>query len=84
MSMSKQCWCLCLLLLLLLCTCAPSPKAPLFELTDSEASGLNFANHVAEDDTFNILDFEFVYNGGGVAVARNGAIRGRRSAGAVG
>lgn len=69
MSMSKQCWCLCLLLLLFLCTCAPPPPIPLFELTDSESTGLNFANHVAEDDTFNILDFEYVYNGGGVAVA---------------
>jgi len=69
MSVSKQCWCLCLLLVFLLCTCAPSPQAPLFELTDGEITGLKFANHVAEDDTFNILDFEYVYNGGGVAVA---------------
>jgi hypothetical protein len=69
MSISKQCWCLCLLLLFFLCTCAPPPPNPLFELTDSGATGLNFSNNVAEDDTFNILDFEFVYNGGGVAVA---------------
>lgn len=67
--MPKQCWCLCLLLLSLLCTCAPPPPAPLFEMVSAETSGLNFANDVMEDDTFNILDFEYVYNGGGVAVA---------------
>lgn len=58
-----------LLLLFLLCTCAPSPTPTLFERIDSSDSGLEFANHIAEDDTFNILDFEYVYNGGGVAVA---------------
>ncbi|MFT5998942.1 MAG: hypothetical protein ACI81P_001398 [Neolewinella sp.] len=58
-----------LLLSFLLCTCAPSPTPTLFEKVDSSSSGLDFANNVAEDDTFNILDFEFVYNGGGVAVA---------------
>ncbi|MBC6993746.1 VCBS repeat-containing protein [Neolewinella lacunae] len=69
MSMSTLRWFLSLLLIGILCTCAPAPPAPLFELTDGEATGLLFANHVAEDDTFNILDFEYVYNGGGVAVA---------------
>lgn len=69
MSTSKQCWCLCLLFLFLLCTCAPPPPTPLFELTDSQETGLNFTNQIAEDDTFNILEFEYVYNGGGVAVA---------------
>ncbi|TXF89900.1 RNA-binding protein [Neolewinella aurantiaca] len=69
MSMSIQCWCLCLLFLFFLCTCAPAPNPPLFERTSSEDTGLGFANNIAEDDTFNILDFEYVYNGGGVAVA---------------
>jgi len=58
-----------LLLLLSLCTCAPPAPAPLFTLQDSAQSGLEFGNFIEEDDTYNILDFEFVYNGGGVAVA---------------
>lgn len=41
----------------------------MFTLLDAESTGLTFANNIAEDDKFNILDFEFVYNGGGVAVA---------------
>ncbi|PHI18876.1 RNA-binding protein [Lewinellaceae bacterium SD302] len=49
--------------------CQDSSTPPLFDLVDAETSGLLFANQIAEDDTFNILDFEFVYNGGGVAVA---------------
>ncbi|MEM6770499.1 MAG: VCBS repeat-containing protein, partial [Bacteroidota bacterium] len=58
-----------LLLVLSLCTCAPSPESPLFSLKTSAETGITFANHINEDDTYNILDFEFVYNGGGVAVA---------------
>ncbi|MEL7163581.1 MAG: VCBS repeat-containing protein, partial [Bacteroidota bacterium] len=38
-----------------------------FSPVDAAASGLYFANDITENDTFNILDFEFVYNGGGVA-----------------
>ncbi|MEO0734944.1 MAG: VCBS repeat-containing protein, partial [Bacteroidota bacterium] len=39
----------------------------LFRPVPAADSGLDFANHITENDTFNILDFEFVYNGGGVA-----------------
>lgn len=38
-----------------------------FTLLPSDITGVTFANNVAENDTFNILDFEYVYNGGGVA-----------------
>ncbi len=69
MTTTRKYWPCGLLPLFLLCTCAPSPPPTLFELMDNEASGLTFGNYVAEDDTFNILDFEYVYNGGGVAVA---------------
>ena len=41
----------------------------LFQRLPAEQSGLTFANRIAENDTFNILDFEYVYNGGGVAAA---------------
>jgi len=40
--------------------------APLFARIAAADSGLTFANRVTENDTFNILDFEYVYNGGGV------------------
>ncbi len=40
----------------------------LFEKIDSDYSGIEFANTIIEKDTMNILDSEFVFNGGGVAV----------------
>ena len=53
--------------LLLLLTACETPPATLFQRVPADASGLTFANRITENDTFNILDFEYVYNGGGVA-----------------
>ena len=33
-----------------------------------EHSGLDFINEITEDDSLNILESEFVYNGAGVAI----------------
>jgi enediyne biosynthesis protein E4 len=41
----------------------------LFQKIDAEDSGITFANRLTENDTLNILDFEYVYNGAGVGVA---------------
>jgi hypothetical protein len=46
-------------------SCQESPQR--FTLLDPEATGIQFANHISENDTFNILAFEYVYNGGGIA-----------------
>lgn len=40
----------------------------LFELLPNEESGINFVNTVAETDDFNIIDYLYFFNGGGVAV----------------
>jgi enediyne biosynthesis protein E4 len=41
----------------------------LFEMRSSKHTGITFANSVVEDDTlFNSVDFDYIYNGGGVAV----------------
>jgi hypothetical protein len=58
-------------LLALLATACDRPGArPLFELRAPSETGIRFANTIAEDDTlFNALDFDYVYNGAGVAVA---------------
>ena len=55
--------------LLLLFTGCDRPSPTLFERLDAKRTGLTFANRITENDTFNILDFEYVYNGGGVAAA---------------
>ncbi|MBL0745511.1 VCBS repeat-containing protein [Chryseolinea lacunae] len=59
-----------LALLLSLAGCQPKPAVPpaLFTLVEPGHSGVSFTNTIAEDDTFNIVDFYYVYNGGGVAI----------------
>lgn len=39
-----------------------------FKKVDPKQSGLNFTNEITENDTLNILQNEFVYNGAGVAI----------------
>jgi hypothetical protein len=41
----------------------------LFEKRSSKETGIRFSNNVTENDSINPLDFEFLYNGGGVAAA---------------
>ncbi len=43
-------------------------EKPLFDQLSPSQTGIHFANRIQENDTFNILSFEFVYNGGGVAI----------------
>jgi enediyne biosynthesis protein E4 len=43
-------------------------SAPRFRLLDPAQSGLLFNNAIQPDDTLNVLDYEYFYNGGGVAV----------------
>jgi len=43
-------------------------KAPRFELLNSETTGIDFNNVVVEEDSFNIMHYEYMYNGGGVGV----------------
>jgi hypothetical protein len=48
-------------------SCKPGPP-PLFELLDASRTGITFSNTLPEDSTFNILNYLYYYNGGGVAV----------------
>ena len=40
-----------------------------FKIVDNEYSGVEFSNNLVENDSLNILDNEFFYNGAGVALA---------------
>ncbi|MEM6801789.1 MAG: VCBS repeat-containing protein [Bacteroidota bacterium] len=40
----------------------------LFEQIPVSQTGIDFSNRITENDTFNIISFEYVYNGGGVGV----------------
>ena len=61
-----------ILLILLLGACLFScskQSDTLFQLIPAEESGINFINTITETEEFNILTEEYIYNGGGVAVA---------------
>jgi hypothetical protein len=44
-------------------------KEGLFTSLPAKATGITFSNRITENDSINILDNEYVYNGGGVAIA---------------
>jgi hypothetical protein len=49
------------------CGRAPAAEPPLFERLAPEATGVAFVNALPESPDFNILDYLYYYNGGGVA-----------------
>lgn len=57
-------------IILLLCFSALSAKAqqPLFKLLPPEQTNITFKNNLVEDEHLNVLSYEYLYNGGGVAV----------------
>lgn len=54
---------------LLSTSCTNDRQEPLFVMRSAEETGIDFANVITENDSINLLDYEYVYNGGGVAVA---------------
>ena len=48
---------------------APKPGAPLFSPLSARQTGINFLNKIVEDDSLNIMTYEYLYNGAGVGVA---------------
>lgn len=40
----------------------------LFERMDASYTGIEFNNRIIENDSLNVVDFEYIYNGGGVGV----------------
>jgi hypothetical protein len=58
-----------IVLLILLASCGQKDTPPtLFTKIEPEQSGLHFNNQLVENDSINIMDNEFVYNGAGVAL----------------
>src|SRR5690606_35796410 len=56
-----------LLIILISMRCSP-PEETLFVLRTPEQTGIDFSNTIIESDTFNIFAYDYIYNGGGVAV----------------
>ncbi len=59
------------LLLLAVYSCQSEKKEgkTLFEMVSPKHSGVRFNNLIPDNDSFNILSYEYIYNGGGVAIA---------------
>lgn len=51
----------------ILCSCKKNDER--FEMLSAGSTGIEFNNLIADNDTFNILTYEYIYNGGGVAIA---------------
>src|ERR1700750_2246495 len=41
---------------------------PLFSLLDFKQTGIDFSNNIHEDDSLNVLRYEYLYNGAGVGI----------------
>ena len=43
-------------------------EKPLFVNIDPSVSGLQFSNEIVENNQLNVLNYEYIYNGGGVGI----------------
>ena len=57
-----------LFIIIFLISCKNSDDK-LFKLLDSDKTSIKFSNTLIENDSINILDYEYFYNGAGVALA---------------
>lgn len=64
----KNCLLLSVLLVLLFSSCE-NKEATLYVLKSSKKTNVEFNNRIVETDSFNILTEEYIFNGGGIAVA---------------
>ena len=57
-----------LLVLALLAACQNNRPAPLFEELPQSKTGVSFSNDLTENEAFNLIEYLYFYNGGGVAL----------------
>ncbi len=57
-----------LMIVVLGLTSGCSDQKTLFSLVNPSQSGVHFSNRITESDTLNILDYEYIYNGGGIGI----------------
>jgi hypothetical protein len=55
-------------LVLCFCMLGCRSKNTLFTAVDPEDSGIRFANNIQESQTLSVLNYEYIYNGGGVGI----------------
>ena len=57
-----------ILIILLSFSCNTNLEKPLFKLRSASETGIDFTNKLVENDSFNIIQYLYFYNGGGVAI----------------
>ncbi len=57
-----------LLIIVMLASCKNQPANQLFEKRHAQQTGITFINQLNETEDFNIIEYLYFYNGGGVAV----------------
>ncbi|MEO1518232.1 MAG: VCBS repeat-containing protein [Bacteroidota bacterium] len=68
--MSRKCFAFLLCVLLVIVGCEQAEQSvPLFELIPADESGVLFVNRLRESPSQNVLNYEYFYNGAGLAVA---------------
>ena len=50
-------------------SCTDPSDDALFQQLNASDTGIDFANQLTESDSFNIVDFDYIYNGSGVGIA---------------
>jgi len=55
-------------LIIVLIGCTSQEKKYRFVQVDAAKSRIDFVNQITENDTINVIDFQYVYNGGGVGI----------------
>lgn len=50
------------------CSTSENRQSALFELLAPQQTGVDFVNELIIDDSLNIMEFDYLYNGGGVAI----------------
>lgn len=60
----------CQVIIAVACLLSVSANAqqPLFQLLPAAQTGIDFSNEIDENESLNVLAYEYFYNGGGVAV----------------
>ncbi|MBM1106855.1 VCBS repeat-containing protein [Aurantibacter crassamenti] len=57
-----------LLIALIICSCTTDDKSKQFSLLSRNTTGINFKNLLKETEKFNVLEYGYLYNGGGVSI----------------
>jgi hypothetical protein len=57
-----------LYLFILAATAQKKPAGPLFTLMNEKQTGISFLNMIKEDDSLNVMQYEYLYNGAGIGI----------------